>query len=83
MDGAESTGAKFSYVLEVWVIVDDVMIFEFLGLRHDGRTVDRRDSMVVCGEEWLALRDIDEFWHEKNRAMSFMTKHTAQPVYQP
>ena len=82
MDGAESTGAKFSYVLEVWVIVDDVMVFEFLGLRHDGRTVDGRDSIVGCGEEWLALRDIDGFWREKHRAI-FMTKHTAQPVYQP
>jgi hypothetical protein len=30
MDGAESTGTKLSYVPEVWVIVDDVKIFEFL-----------------------------------------------------
>ena len=81
MDGAESTGAKLSYVPEVWVIVDDVMVFEFLGLRHDGRTVDRGDSIVVCGEEWLPRGDIDGFWREKHR--SFMTKHTAQPVYQP
>ena len=88
MDGAESTGAKLSYVLEVWVIIDDVMIFELLSLRHDGRTADWRDTIVVCGEKWLPLPDIDEFWHEKQPChgpwpMSFMTKHTAQPACQP